>query len=505
MKKTFRSCRRLRAWGITLITLSFFSITTNVSGQNEIDVLRYSRLNRAGSIRTMGMGGAFGSLGADIGSIGINPAGIGMYRRGDASFSAGIHSSGTKSTLGGASNIETDISGSLGAIGVVITTPSVNPDWPFVTMGVTHVKQAIYDQRLLLENANLNGSLLGVFQGLAQGTHNADLNDGIAFPYTASLAWYTYLLDPDGESNVDYITPFNTDTAVTLNRRIERSGNIGDTQYSMGGTFRDWLSIGATISTSKVTFSEESRHEEIPTEEGTDLASWTYVENLDVQGSGISAKLGAIAKVTDWLRVGLAWHSPSRLKLTDSYSTSMRSVWKDGDLYEESSPDGAYEYLIITPSRFIVSGSFVLGKYAIISTDYESVDYSRGKLKSIDGWMSTGYSFETENQTVNDIYRRGHEARVGLEVRVAKDFRLRVGTGISTSPYSHQSGVLSDPSQFNASLGGEYRNERWYAGFAWNRTWYSEDLYLIDPLLQGSPLQVDRSLGMLSIGAGFRI
>ncbi len=505
MKNTFRTCKMLRVGGIVLITFSILGLASDVSAQNEVDVLRYSRLNPVGSIRTTGMGGAFGSLGADIGSIGLNPAGIGMYRRGDASISMGLHSSGTKVSLTNTTDDQTDVSATIGSIGVVLTTPSVNPDWPFVSIGFTHSKQAIFDQRLLLENADLNGSLLGVFHGMAQGTDNADLNDGSAFPFTASLAWYTYLLDPDGASNTEYITPFNTDTTTTLTRRIERSGNIGETQYSIGGTYQNWLSLGATIATSKVTFSEESRHEEIPTEEGTELASWSYVENLDVQGSGLTAKLGAIAKVSDWLRIGVAWHSPTRLKLIDSYNTSIRSVWKDGDVYEERSPEGAYEYLIITPSRFIVSGSFVLGKSAIISTDYESVDYRNGKLKSVDGGMSTGYSFEAENSTVNDIYRRGHEARVGLEIRLNQDFRFRVGTGISTSPYSYASGVLSNPSQFKASLGGEYRNERWYAGFAWNRTWYSEDLYLLNPLIQGSPAHLDRTLGMLSIGGGFRI
>ena len=80
-----------------------------------------------------------------------------------------------------------------------------------------------------------------------------------------------------------------------------------------------------------------------------------------------------------------------------------------------------------------------------------------------------------------------------------------MGSGFTTSPYSIQSGVISDPSKYKASLGGEFRNEQWYAGFSWSRTWYNEDLYLIDPDLQLSPINIERTLGMISIGAGYRI
>jgi hypothetical protein len=357
----------------------------------------------------------------------------------------------------------------------------------------------------VLENAQLNSSLLTVFQSLAEGTHNSDLDDGSAFPYTASLAWYAWLLDPNGSSNTDYITPFNTSESITVNRRIDRSGNMGETQYSMGSTYKEWLSLGVTLGVTKLKFSEESRHEEIPLEEGTELASWTYIENLNIEGTGFNLRIGAIAKVSDGMRLGLSLHSPTRLHLIDSYNTSISSIWKDGESYSETSPEGAFEYLIITPGRAIFSASILMGKIAILSADYETVNYKGGKLKSTDGWLATNYGFEAENQAVIDSYDRGHEARLGLEVRVAKNWRVRMGSGFATSPYSIQSGVISDSSKYKASLGGEFRSEQWYAGFSWSRTWYNEDLYLMDPDFQLSPIEIERTLGMISIGAGYRI
>jgi hypothetical protein len=501
-----RSSRKVeRACKTVFFALSFLFFQETYLAQNEVDVLRYSITQPTGSIRTMGMGGAFGALGADIASMGINPAGIGIYRRGDVSISTGLFASSTNATLGETGNLITDISATIGSIGIALTIPNVNPDWPFITLGIAHQKQAIFDQRLVLENAQLNSSLLGVFQSLAYGTHNADLDDGSAFPYTASLAWYAYLLDPNGSSNTDYITPFNTSELITVNRRIERSGNMGETQYSMGSTYKEWLSLGATIGVTKLKFIEDSRHEEIPLEQETELASWTYTENLNIEGTGFNIRIGAIAKVSDYMRLGLSLHSPTRLHLIDSYNTSISSIWKDGESYSETSPEGGFEYLIITPGRAIFSASILMGKLAMLSADYETVNYKGGKLKPTDGWLATNYEFESENQAVIDSYDRGHEARLGLEIRVAKHWRVRMGSGFSTSPYSIQSGVIADPSKYKASLGGEFRNEQWYAGFSWSRTWYNEDLYIIDPAVQLSPIDIERTLGMISIGAGYRI
>ena len=78
-----------------LLVLLTWGWTGNSFGQNEEDVLRYSWLDPLSSTRVMAMGGAFGALGADLGCLGINPAGLGMYRRGDLGMTAGIASAQT--------------------------------------------------------------------------------------------------------------------------------------------------------------------------------------------------------------------------------------------------------------------------------------------------------------------------------------------------------------------------------------------------------------------------
>ena len=57
-------------------------------GMMSDDMYTLSQVNFGfGSARSMAMAGAFTSLGADVASMGINPAGLGMYRSSDVSFS----------------------------------------------------------------------------------------------------------------------------------------------------------------------------------------------------------------------------------------------------------------------------------------------------------------------------------------------------------------------------------------------------------------------------------
>ena len=62
-------------------------VTVTLNAQNEIDALRYSYNIPGGTARSMAMGGSFGALGADASSIIFNPAGMGVFRTSDFTFS----------------------------------------------------------------------------------------------------------------------------------------------------------------------------------------------------------------------------------------------------------------------------------------------------------------------------------------------------------------------------------------------------------------------------------
>ena len=71
------------------------------NAQNETDALRYSLLNMGGTARYNAMGGAFGALGGDMTTLSINPAGIGVYRKSEFSFTTAFDAFGTDATYNG--------------------------------------------------------------------------------------------------------------------------------------------------------------------------------------------------------------------------------------------------------------------------------------------------------------------------------------------------------------------------------------------------------------------
>lgn len=58
--------------------------------QNETDALRFSTLTQGGTARSNGMANAFGALGADPVAVAINPAGLGLYRTSEISFTPAL-------------------------------------------------------------------------------------------------------------------------------------------------------------------------------------------------------------------------------------------------------------------------------------------------------------------------------------------------------------------------------------------------------------------------------
>ena len=75
-----------------------------VFSQNEIDALRYSQHQYGGTARFRSMAGAFGALGGDFSVLSLNPAGIGIYRKSEFTFTPSFFSQKTTSDFNGSNN-----------------------------------------------------------------------------------------------------------------------------------------------------------------------------------------------------------------------------------------------------------------------------------------------------------------------------------------------------------------------------------------------------------------
>ena len=160
--------------------------------------------------------------------------------------------------------------------GIALTYPSVDADWPFFTLAVGHQNRMPFNQSIKIDGVPSEGNGVDLFVGQAiddaaiYGYASTDdaLSNGDIFAYGASLAWRTGLLLPDNDAL--YATAVQGN--VTIDRSIERSGRLAETQIAFGSTFQDRWSIGATLGLPKVSFEEQSMHRESTVDVSSDLA-----------------------------------------------------------------------------------------------------------------------------------------------------------------------------------------------------------------------------------------
>ena len=159
--------------------------------------------------------------------------------------------------------------------------------------------------------------------------------------------------------------------------------------------------------------------------------------SLDTDGTGYSFNVGAIVRPTDFLRLGVAYNSPTWYKMTDRYygeAGSYLTFMDKGEMKERkldaATPNNAYyDYEFRSPDKWIFSAAAILGTTALISVDYELMNYKNMRMYQTDG-SSNVYT----NQDITDNFKSMNTIRVGAEVKVTPQFAVRAGVAYSDSP-----------------------------------------------------------------------
>jgi long-subunit fatty acid transport protein len=221
--------------------------------------------------------------------------------------------------------------------------------------------------------------------------------------------------------------------------------------------------------------------------------SFRLEENYTIKGTGFNLKMGAIYRVTDWMRLGIAVHSPSFYNINDQYDSEMFATNDTGRTFQYSSPHGEYDYNITTPFRAIGSLAFIIGKQGLISADYEFVDYS-------DAYLDSEFeSYIDANNAIENNFTAASNLRVGGEIKL-DPFSLRGGAAYYASPYV--SGFNTDASRMSYSAGFGIKENGYFLDFAYVLTKYSENYYLYDRSFNVEPAKLDLTSSHFAVTFG---
>jgi hypothetical protein len=181
--------------------------------------------------------------------------------------------------------------------------------------------------------------------------------------------------------------------------------------------------------------------------------------------------------------------------MTDEWYSQFNTAFDNGEVYTERTPFGAYDYQLETPWRVIGSASAIIRNVALLSLEYEFVDYSKSRLSS------PGYSFYNENDAIRQYYSGAHTIRLGTEYRLG-NVGFRAGGGYYTSPFSDN---INDGEKFFFSAGAGIRSGSFFTDIAYLQTFSKEDYYLYgSESVSFAPVQNNYKTYNLMLTFGFR-
>ena len=426
--------------------------------------LSLSQRESVGTARSMGMGGAFTSLGADMASFGYNPAGFGMYQNDEISVSLGLGVRKAKNYNAYNTGDNSAIPVSINNMGASFNIYEGTGKLLSVNFALGYNKVADFNYDMGYEGLATVSSLADAFSDIANGGRlGINSNNKITDPngyydydmnpyYWGTVMAYKAGLINQGTNGwyPDEIAPGAQMTQLTT---LSSRGSVGEYSFAMGFNVSNVFYFGASLDIQSISRTQTIYYDEYinyaegeipnPSSYPYQLKDFQFDQKTTINGSGIGAKFGIVIRPAKGFRMGFAIHTPTYYSLVYSYAANLSSCavsagdnpygWEviNGHVYaNERTPklldNGGNRWRFTTPTRLLAGLSFSVGPFALFSADYQYDAYRALKLLSAPA--DPGYT--------NDAFRNNlkgvHTVRAGLEAKFVPWLSLRLGGGYRT-------------------------------------------------------------------------
>jgi hypothetical protein len=363
-----------------------------------------------------------------------------------------------------------------------------------------------FSQSTIIQGINTSSSMADYWAAVGNqngGTYFRDLEgpEGSAFD--------TWVIDTiTGSGGRQFATAFSnygdnppSKYGQTVRRLISNEGSIGEHDFSVGGNYSNKFFFGATLAVSKLRYTGHYEHlESVNSALPSQLQDFTYTDHFEDKGTGYSLKIGAIFKPVDALRIGLAFHTPTWYKIDEYYYNDMTSHFTDGTKYESSNSPSRYNYALATPFRVLTGIGVQIQKIALLSADYEFVDYSSARFSE----TGDDYDFSEKNMAIKNSLKSASNLRLGAEFRLNKLY-LRTGYGYYGKAF--KSGEDNSNLDYSSlSLGAGFREQNFSIDFAYTNFRYSQEyfLYPVDATVQAASANLSTVRNMFTLTLAYK-
>ena len=475
-------------------TLAFGGAVLNQDGVLAGEMAQMSQPQALGTARSMALGGAFTSLGADLASMSINPAGLGMYRRNEIALTPMMtfQSSETPGTMSYAKNGKNRFS--MANFGAALNAYEGTGTLTSFTVGIGLNRIADFNSRYSYKTDTpyAGGSvwaptIADIFgQQLGQaGIFPKNKNEGLEYainPYywPAALGYNCYMISVDPEAeNPTYVPDcIGSNASILHYMDVVNSGSINEFTISAGANLNNIVYIGATIgiqSVHKATgvyYGEDYRYDHGPAANSAGDLLETQLDYADLyqksvlDGSGVNFKLGVTVRPIESLRIGVAFHTPTYYSLERSYygdittqmynnATEKTEINQDGTPYQDDM--GSNSWCFTSPARLLFGISYTFGNFGLITVDYDRDRYNGIRVKNMP-YLAYGPAASDFKQDMKYYFKGSNTVRAGVEVRPLPMLSVRAGFGYNGSMLRDERTILSSPavgetSFYTAGLG----------------------------------------------------
>jgi len=444
--------------------------------QNITDALRYSDSEIQGTARFRALSGAFGALGGDMSAVSVNPAGAAIFTNSHASVSlvTGDVQNNASYFNGSGSSSNSDVDFNQAGAAIVLKNRNDDNDWRRIVISFAYDRSNNFEEDWFAFGTNTN-SIDSYFLSNAQGLRLDEISAfpdetftdaygdiGASFGYghqQAFLGYESYILEPENDTD-DNTVYFSNIAPGSFEQEFSYAarGYNGKFSFNFATQYKDNLYLGVNLNAHFIEYDRSTYFYEENANLGSLVSEVGFENNLSTVGDGFSFQLGAIAKLSENFRVGLAYDSPVWYTISEETTQYIATVRDDAGVpvTQVINPEIVNifpDYRLQTPSKFTGSLAYIFGKDGLISFDYSTKDYSKAKFKP----TSDNY-FATQNDIISNNLKSSSAYKLGGEYRI-KQVSLRAGYRFEESPYENESST-GDLTGYSFGLGYNFGNTR---------------------------------------------
>ena len=453
--------------------ISFFVtllITLSTQAQDVSDAVRYSQENINGTARFRAMGGAFGAVGGDFSAININPAGSAIFANNQIAATLSSYNTKNRASYFGSEVSANDYTIDLNQAGGVFVFKNDNEssDWKKLTIALNYENTNNFDNTIFTSGVNPSNSISSYFLNYANQNGGVPLNNLTGQSYEelpfgqaqAFLGFQGFIIDPDAEQSNAYVSAISHGSFYQENAFVS-AGYNGKLSLNLAASYKDRIYIGMNINSHYFDYRQSTSFFELNENDPTVGSQRIRFNNdLYTYGSGLSFNLGAIGKITEAFRLGLAYESPTWYRFNDEMSQYLSNRTFDAEtneLLDETIVDPnviiLYDtYSLQTPGKWTASAAYVFGKFGLISIDYSMKDYGNAEFRPQDEY------FRPVNSNISNTLDMSSELRIGAEHRI-KQWSLRGGYRWEQSPYKNGK-TIGDLTGYSGGVGYNFGNTK---------------------------------------------